>query len=541
MRSLELQKALVLSVGRKEQISRSTDLGDDKAIRDHVRRQAEDTLFSPAIKFDSIDKEVERRIASARESLRLRKEIIHRVNFLLKALENLPEGEFAMRYQELLKLLDTLENHEERKELKYTLSFVDIYSVKSLEQFIKGRWPMQFIPHKAEIGRMLSVAKQVHATRIEKGSISASDPICIVDVGGSNGTLGRLLVDLGRENGMNVHVITVDPDKDVIAQAQAFHQNDEALTFVPEPIDTYVARRYQDMPEIKNLLDSRKQLIEEGERKTKELEAYLEKIYADISLSDPQKLEKIKIHCRVLKEDFGISLDENMFNSYSDFLNIFETKSEYDDPDSEDAEIIDGPTYIQKYRQQFNHEVECVTQEIYGLVVKLPPMFDLVVNSWMPPGVDLTPDILCLNGGAICYALERNGATGCQSNLAFSEKSDRIGGGESYETNKSYVSRFSWHSHSAPQLRRMSDLRSPDIPFTVRLLEETGNTGRDCTEEKVFPFSNNFIVQLRSGIDLQSIEPHETGVSINGAYPWEQELDARGGSIQPISRMSSGK
>lgn len=484
--------------------------------------------------WDRYNTEVEKIQERNRQLLAKLEILIQKTDELISNLKSFSDDEFDQRYSEIERLfIDFTQIEQSFSRKSFTLSFVDILSIENFEQYIKGRWPMQFIPHKEEVGRILALAKEAHSKRAGRDELTASEHIRIVDIGGSNGALGKLVVDLARENDLEIEYITIDPDEATVQAAREFYRDDPSLKFAPQTVEDYVAILYENNPDIKALIDLRKNRIQEGKRKIKELMVYLEKIESDyFKLKEPtEQHEAIKKHCRVLHEDFGIELNPATFSTYTDFTEIFEDEYVYDG-----EEVSGCIPYEHKYRDKiWEPKIDEITKQINAKLAQMPPSTDLTINSWMPPRIDLTADIQLINSAAILYALERGGATGCQSNVAFPEKPTRLGDGESYRQGDNYSSILGWKSHSVPQLRQMSELRGKDVPFTERFIDRSGDPRG---VENTFPYSNVFVVQTRKDVRIGNIDPDRAGIQIVGVYPWEQELDERGGAIQPIKTIT---
>lgn len=533
-RSPELQKTLSENVS---ELTREKRIPSDKEAKDFIFRSRE--IIKNRNLWDNEDwdacmAEVKNNLERNRKLLTILETLIHKTDFLSSNLEPLSDEEFDQRYHEISLLLEDF-NQIERSVYRasFTLSFVDISLVKNFEQFIKGRWPMQFIPHKKEIGRILALAKEAHDIRAGINKATSSDPIKIVDIGGSNGALGKLVIDLARKNGLKVEYIVIDPDTTTVQAGSEFYHDEPLLKFVPQSAEEYVISLYANNPEIKSLIELRQKHIRAGEQKIKELKIYLEKISSDFyKLEEPSEQQKaIEKHCRILREDFSIELNPTSFPTYADFIIFFEVDYIW-----EDDELIDSIPYEQNYRNTvLQTNIDELTKQINALLAQIPPTIDLTINSWMPPRIDFTAEIQFANSTAILYALERGGSTGCQSSAAFPEKPKRLGDGESYRQGDNYRSIFGWKSHSVPQLRQMSDGRRRDIPFTERMIDREQDVRG---VEHTFPFSNAFIVQTRKNVTIDNIEPDNLEIATGEVYPWEQELDERGGVTQPIRSIA---
>ncbi len=73
-----------------------------------------------------------------------------------------------------------------------------------------------FAPRKSDILKILEVAQ---ATRK-----SEDEEVWILDVGGGNGFLAKLLLDAGKEHGINLHVVVVDPNEELLQKANRYYK-----------------------------------------------------------------------------------------------------------------------------------------------------------------------------------------------------------------------------------------------------------------------------------------------------------------------------
>jgi hypothetical protein len=446
-----------------------------------------------------------------------------RYQSLLERYAEMPSEDFDKEYEEAARELreiiirvrrysdECLENRN------YTVDFVDLDKVKSLGEFVEA-FPMQFVPRKKEIGRILALAKQMHETRIKEGAGDSTEPIKIVDIGGASGALGKLITDLAKENGLEIEYTVVDPDKTSVEAASKFYQDNPQLKFREQRGGDFDAEQYRDNPKITNLLKRRKEIIAEGQRKATDLQ----KIVVEIKKQEDANTldrESIRRYLNILRENFDIDWPEALTDDAKEFLAKFD--------DQEDEETYKTTPFIDLYMKGWRKHVADVTEGLERHIRQAPERYDLVINSWMPPGVDLTKEIREANGAAILYALERYGATGCRSDAGYPMKPQQVGYEESYNPGTTYKSRLGWISHATPQLQDM--MRDPSNTFWER-------HGRGYN---AYPFSNGFVVQTKKSYSKEPlrIEPGDAGIKVKGSYPWEEELAKRGGEISSTAEL----
>lgn len=478
----------------------------------------------------------EERIKGNEEKLKQKTALINLVSVFLETCESLTDEEFELQYRDLQEALDEL-LASDVSDRNFKLSFVEISKIESLDQFVKGRWPMQFVPHKAEVGRILTLAKNMRDERAKRGEITEDAEITIVDIGGANGALGKLVSDLAKENNLPLKFVTVDPDEETVQAAAQTYQDDASLHFLPLDSTAFVQKLHGDNFKIAKLIGERTEFINTGTKKQEELKLYLERIqrdyFASNTMSDAVQRATIKIHCRVLKQDFGIDLNDDSFASIAELDVFFE--DQYTEDEYGNLKTIH---YVDRYADEhLRPAVAEMTANIEKALLLESPAVDLVINSWMPPRMDFSAEIRFVNGAAILYALERGGATGCQIASSNPELPAKLGEESSYRQGESYKTKLGWVSHSTPQIRRMRDLRPKSVPLSERLIEH--NEGSRGGEELVIPFSNGFIIQTRSDFDtVVTADNLEKGVLINGRYPWEDELVAQGGDTLPVHEIT---
>ena len=127
---------------------------------------------------------------------------------------------------------------------------------------------------------------------------------------------------------------------------------------------------------------------------------------------------------------------------------------------------------------------------------------DLVVNSWMPNGIDQTPHTRRIFGKAIAYVLELGGATGVER--------------QSYEPGRNYRRVFKWVGPSNVEVRNIADrLGSGDL------------------SSKFHPKNYNLIeVQVRK--DLPNPIIPEIVIPDSSKYRWEKDLEMFNGPLDAM-------
>lgn len=139
---------------------------------------------------------------------------------------------------------------------------------------------------------------------------------------------------------------------------------------------------------------------------------------------------------------------------------------------------------------------------------------DVVLNSWMPEGVNLTPDIRRINAPCIIYVRDKGGSTGTDMNedVSLSNWADQV----SYDPGNDYDHAFSWSGHSMPEIRWLAQ----------------GMKKEDLTG---FRQANIIEMQFRKGISLSEVP--KVSVSESDKYSWEKELDRVGDPLEDMEEL----
>ncbi len=121
---------------------------------------------------------------------------------------------------------------------------------------------------------------------------------------------------------------------------------------------------------------------------------------------------------------------------------------------------------------------------------------DMVINSWMPMGMNLTPALQKIKARSIAYVLEKSGATGDED--------------KSYEPGRQYYDAFTWHGPSLTEVQFIS------LPYPQT---KSGD-------------GNKIRIQLRRDILQPIISPIK--IPSSERYAWETGLRK---AIGPVKRM----
>ncbi len=415
------------------------------------------------------------------------------------------------------------------------LDFVPIAEIKTLKEF-ENRIPLEFFPRKEEIGRILCLAKIMHERRVAKKEIKAEAPITIIDVGGSNGALGKLVTDLAKENNLLIEYTVVDPDFITLGEAEKYYADNKALSFFAEDAAEFTCDINGGMPqipkliqekkatidvcrnrimEVKRMYDEMSQVIESHVLSENELREFITRVYAGWKyfFVQPISLEG------EISEYIRCATDEEKYHWVKRFM-FFSLRTE-----KLDARIrIDG----------FN-------QQIRSLQSMKSTNADLVINSWMPPGMDFTQDIQHINGAAILYFLDRTGATGkinpvnkygeTSSLIEGSEGQDDVDNHQSYRQNGIYRNQLAWLSHAVTEPKfAFAGLRGEELE-QANLFRRRGNHDKTLINTALFQVCYRYLDGSPLPIDPS---PSVNDIEIQGQYPWEKDLNKIHGVLTDI-------
>ena len=488
-RSPELKR--VLSSGLKKQANAIPEEAEKEVANLEHFGEPDDIERSQTIK---------RRLELAREELG---EIQATINELSTNVEGMDDQEFDVQYHKLVERAQALQIHIndqqaslERQRREHMQEFVKVDEVESLTDFLDRR-AMQWVPTKKEIGKIVEHIFAAHRERIFKREVSREDPIKIVDIGGANGFLAKLIIDMIREQGVKVKCEVVDMDEQTIAAAAAAYADDPDISFMHASSQEYVRKQYEDDSVITELVDKKREVTKKWQKKIHDFKAIEKYVIHKVKAGEMDEAEMRRIN-ELLKTDFNVEIESEELEdlitdrNYEDFKWIFQVQDVIPKDEYAQGEL----SIFEQVVDQAQAEVKSITQQIEAQLKSRPADHDMVINSWMTPNVDYTADIRALNGAGIFYMISRAGATGAPLDLTTAYKATDPEAESSYNVGENYGSRVIWASTS------MSDVK-----------------------QGYFSMDNGVILQ---GKNDYAVKRHamRDGVRVNDQYPWEQELDA---------------
>ncbi len=276
-----------------------------------------------------------------------------------------------------------------------------------------------WIPRKYDIQRYVQAAKTAHEASARSG------PVKILDIGGGSGFLSKLIADELNAQGIESEVVVIDPDADTIQEAQKTFSNTQNLRFEVgtsrDALKRYGPELESEDKELFEIMEKRRIVL--LERGREELTLIKATLAAFETCDDPHD---------VLNSAFGETAEKilklAMVDSDVDMNTLKNTLADYYD----------------KRRGVLQNELIDIADRQEALYVDVgvhDSKFDVVLNSWMPIGLDFTREIRMLSSPVIIYARERGGATGVEYPSDF--PSD-LGMESSYGTGFQYEEISSW-------------------------------------------------------------------------------------------------
>jgi hypothetical protein len=279
-----------------------------------------------------------------------------------------------------------------------------------------------WIPRKYDIQRYVKTAVEAHARSGRSGSIK------VLDIGGGSGFLGKLIADEARNQGIELEVTVMDPDTETVTKAKDTFSDTGNLKFEigtsNKALEVFGPELTPDEKVKFDELENRRlEMLEAGKEELSHIKALLVSLEAesDDETSNPDISSILSgafgNRARTILEQSGISLDnlpaiEQLRDTIADFYN---TRWEF--------------------HQKGILSIRDEQEKIYADKGPGKANVDMVLNSWMPIGLDFTREMRMLNAGAIIYARERGGATGVDYP---SENPVNLGKETSYSTGENY-------------------------------------------------------------------------------------------------------
>lgn len=266
--------------------------------------------------------------------------------------------------------------------------------IKHFKDFFKPEGgPVHYwIPRKFDIRRYVRIAQLAHEKSGRTG------PVCLLDVGGGSGFLGKLIADEARMQGLDIEVTVVDPDEKIVAEAKNTFADTVNLKF---DVDTAQGALSKYGPELSqaqrkhfdDLENQRQDLIEKGKEEIAQIRAIL------------TALEGVDTPSDILKGPYG-QRTERVLRIAGVDISKADTAEQICDA------LADYYTARREALQEKIQHIRDEQERLYESAGMQQAKVDVVLNSWMPLGLDFTRELRCLNAPAIIYARERGGATG---------------------------------------------------------------------------------------------------------------------------------
>jgi hypothetical protein len=342
-----------------------------------------------------------------------------------------------------------------------------------------------WIPRKYDIQRYVKTAVEVHRRSGKGGTIR------VLDIGGGSGFLGKLIADEARNQGIELEVTVIDPDAKTVTKAKKAFADTQNLKFEigtsTQALELFGPELTPDEKDKFNELEKRRlEMLEAGKEELSYIKALLVSLEAESD--DQTSSPDISLilsgpfgnRARTILEQSGISLDnlpaiEQLRDTIADFYN---TRWEF--------------------HQQRILGIRDEQEKIYAGKGPGGARVDVVLNSWMPIGLNFTTEMRMLNAGAIIYAREKGGATGVDY---LSEDPVNLGKEVSYGTGDNYDD-VSWWGGIATS--------------GVMSSERLGYSGNSANVSQIH-------IHKELGISDEELEIPEP--EKNQQYAWEESLE----------------
>jgi len=341
-----------------------------------------------------------------------------------------------------------------------------------------------WIPRKYDIQRYVKTAVEAHTRSGKSGTIK------VLDIGGGSGFLGKLVADEARNQGVELEVVVMDPDTETVTKAKEAFSDTGNLKFEIGTSNQALAMfgpelTGADKDRFDELKKKRLELLELGKEELSHIKALLVSLEGESE--DETTTPDISSvlsgafgnRARTILEQSGIALDslpplEQIRDTLADFYN-----SRWESHQKQILNIRDEQEQI--YAEKGIGEAKV----------------DMVLNSWMPIGLDFTREMRMLNAPAIIYARERGGATGVDYP---SENPVNLGKESSYSTGDNYDDTSWWEGVATSGVR-------------------TGSYGYSGGVANVSQ------IHIRKGVGISDEELDIPNPSDNEKYAWEKSLE----------------
>ncbi len=294
-----------------------------------------------------------------------------------------------------------------------------------------------WIPRKYDVSRYVKIALLAHERSGRTG------PIKVLDIGGGSGFLGKLIADEARNQGLELEITVMDPDAETVTKAkEAFSDtgnlkfeigtSNQALEMFGPELTTAEKDKFNELEK------KRHEMLETGKEELSHIKALLVSLEGegDEGTTGPDISSVLSgafgTRARIILEQSGITTGslpsiEQIRDVLADFYN-----SRWE------------------FHQQRVLSIRDEQEKVYAEKRVGQANVDVVLNSWMPIGLDFTREMRMLNAPAIIYARERGGATGVDWP---SENPVNLGKESSYSTGSNYDNVSWWEGVATSGVR----------------------------------------------------------------------------------------
>lgn len=361
-------------------------------------------------------------------------------------------------------------------------------TIRNIKDFFTPEGPAvhHWLPRRYDIRRYIHFAQMAHEQSHKSG------PIRILDLGGGSGFLGKLIADEARQQGLNFHVVVMDPDTDAVEEARDVFADTANLTFERGSAIDAVAKYGPRL----------------NDEDTKHLRA-LEERYAALAKSGTAELHAVQsVRDALVAHQAPREILAGHMGAIAQRVFLDAGASETDLDDTELTRSIVEDFYTERFLD-LSAELSAVRNEQEHFATHASthePEFDVVLNSWMPIGVDLTRAIHLLSPPVIIYARPQEGS----GMFAGIGRPEEVTKETSFDTGELYDhdSALDWPGVSAAAIRMQINENYPD-------------------EKDSFPFvgSSRSEIQIRKGVNIPQTDREVFHVRDEEKYPWEASLE----------------
>lgn len=349
-----------------------------------------------------------------------------------------------------------------------------------------GKVANNWIPRRFDIRRYVRVAELVHERANRNG------PIRILDMGGAPGFLGKLIADEARQQGLEAEIVVVDPDKDANSQARAVYADTLNLSFDDGTAADAILKHGPELS-----------------AKNKKHFTALEKSRLENIENGREELQLISATANALEEHTDPA--DLLTGPFGEMAALIMAEAGIDPHHPGDVEEVRNAVaeHYRARRNVWRAKVNSMRDEQERLIAEAgagTAKFDVVLNSWMPSGIDFTPEIRLLAAPAIIYAFEKGGATG---SLGAGDRPGDLGTEASYKTGQFYENKdVSWEGMGVGSLSTLAENR-----HLREFLRYSGGSG------------NISDIQTRRGIVISKQDLDLPEIPDSEKYPWEASLE----------------